>query len=490
MSVELEVSINAQGGEQRAELDVNISAPGENVLRVEITVLPDLSEYATKEYVDEAVRGGIVSDETDPTVPAWAKQPEKPTYTAEEVGADAKGSATAEGAKALSAANAYTDRQIAAIPTPDVSGQIGQHNASEDAHPYIRNLVQALADRLNALADSDDTTLDQLSEIVAYIKSNKSLIDAITTSKVSVGDIINNLTTNAAGKPLSAAQGVVLKTMIEAIIVPTALSQLTGDAAHRTVTDEEKAAWDAKSDFSGAYGDLTGKPTIPTVPKNVSAFQNDAGYLTEIPGEYVTEAELAAKGYLTEHQDISGKLDANKLPDAIEDALSQAKESGEFDGEDGVSPTVTVTAISGGHRISITDANGTKNVDVLNGAKGDAGRGISSVVRTSGTGAAGTTDVYTITYTDGGTSTFSVYNGKNGTNGASVTVSSVTESTADGGSNVVTFSDGKTVTIKNGSKGSPGYTPLRGTDYWTDADQEAIVQQVISALPIYNGEVV
>jgi hypothetical protein len=40
--------------------------------------------------------------------------------------------------------------------------------------------------------------------------------------------------------------------------------------------------------------------------------------------------------------------------------------------------------------------------------------------------------------------------------GASITVSNVTESTADGGSNVVTFSDGKTLTVKNGSKGSTG----------------------------------
>ena len=31
--------------------------------------------------------GGGIVQETDPTVPAWAKQPEKPTYTAEEVGA-------------------------------------------------------------------------------------------------------------------------------------------------------------------------------------------------------------------------------------------------------------------------------------------------------------------------------------------------------------------------------------------------------------------
>ena len=31
---------------------------------------------------------------------------------------------------------------------------------------------------------------------------------------------------------------------------------------------------------SGDYDDLTNKPTIPTVPTNVSAFTNDAGYLT------------------------------------------------------------------------------------------------------------------------------------------------------------------------------------------------------------------
>lgn len=49
-----------------------------------------------------------------------------------------------------------------------------------------------------------------------------------------------------------------------------------------------------------------------------------------------------------------------------------------------------------------------------------------------------------------------------GEDGTSVTVSKVTESTADGGSNVVEFSDGKTVTIKNGSKGSDGATGPQG----------------------------
>lgn len=51
------------------------------------------------------------------------------------------------------------------------------------------------------------------------------------------------------------------------------------------------------------------------IPSKVSDLENDAGFLTE-------------------HQDISGKLDADKLPEAITEALAQAKASGAFDGDD------------------------------------------------------------------------------------------------------------------------------------------------------------
>lgn len=145
----------------------------------------------------------------------------------------------------------------------NVSAAIAEHNSATNAHSDIRLLIQGLSERLSALADSDDATLDQLSEIVAYIKSNRDLISAITTDKVNVADIVDNLTTNVANKPLSAAQGVVLKALIDTITVPTALSELSDDATHRVVTDAEKAAWNAKSNFTGSYNDLTDKPTIP-----------------------------------------------------------------------------------------------------------------------------------------------------------------------------------------------------------------------------------
>ena len=165
-------------------------------------------------------------EETDPTVPDWAKQPEKPSYTASEVGADTAGTA---------------------------ESKVSAHNVSGDAHSDIRLLVQGLTEKLNALADSDDTTLDQMSEVVAYIKSNKSLIDAITTSKINVSDIIDNLTTNVSNKPLSAAQGVKLKALIDAIVIPTKLSELENDSGYAKTTDiPDKLPNPQKLIFSGA----------------------------------------------------------------------------------------------------------------------------------------------------------------------------------------------------------------------------------------------
>lgn len=127
---------------------------------------------------------------------------------------DAKGSAN----NALTDAKSYTDAKTSNLTsTTTVDNKIGAHNTATSAHNDIRELISGLANRLNTLANSDDTTLDQMSEIVAYIKNNKSLIDGVTTSKVNVSDIVNNLTTSVANKPLSAAQGVAIKSLIDAL---------------------------------------------------------------------------------------------------------------------------------------------------------------------------------------------------------------------------------------------------------------------------------
>ena len=91
------------------------------------------------------------------------------------------------------------------------------------------------------------------------------------------------------------------------------------------VTAAKQSAWDAKSNFSGSYNDLTdkptiptveqsdwnqsdstaidyikNKPTIPTVPTNVSAFTNDAGYLTSV--------DYGTVGYTVHTDSVSGAV--------------------------------------------------------------------------------------------------------------------------------------------------------------------------------------
>lgn len=213
---------------------------------------------ASDEKIAEAVDNYMAAnpiEESDPTVSGWAKQPEKPTYTASEVGAlpdttkipsktsdlqNDSGFLTEHqdlSGYALKNEIPKTASDIGADAAGTADNKVATHNTALDAHSDIRLLIEGLTSRLNTLADSDDTTLDQMSEVVAYIKSNKSLIDSITTSKINVSDIIDNLTTNVSNKPLSAAQGVALKTMIDAIAVPTKLSELENDSGYAKTTD-------------------------------------------------------------------------------------------------------------------------------------------------------------------------------------------------------------------------------------------------------------
>lgn len=185
------------------------------------------------------------------------------------------------------------------------------------------------------------------------------------------------------------------------------------------------------------------------------------GYATE---EWVGQNYQPKGDYLTQ---------AN-LQTATNNALAQAKSSGEFDGEnglpgaagkDGVSPTVTVSKSGKVTTVKITDVNGTKTATINDGADGktpvkgtdyfDGKDGVSATHSWNGT---------TLTVTSASGTSSANLKGEKGDKGTSVTVKSVTTSTADGGSNVVTFSDGKTVTIKNGSKGSTGGTGAAGAD--------------------------
>lgn len=79
----------------------------------------------------------------------------------------------------------------------------------------------------------------------------------------------------------------------------------------------------------------------------------------------------------------------------------------------GAGPEYMLLAEKGGK--GDTGAPGTPGGKGDTGERGETGVGVQSVERTAGDGSPGTTDTYTITLTDGSTSTFTVYNGADGT---------------------------------------------------------------------------
>ena len=95
--------------------------------------------------------------------------------------------------------------------------------------------------------------------------------------------------------------------------------------------------------------------------------------------------DAKARAQIAELQKSGGSgsgIDAEEVKRIVEEYLAEnppaAGEPGApgadgKDGEDGISPTVAIEIIDGGHRITITDANGTKSFDVKDGKDGQPG---------------------------------------------------------------------------------------------------------------------
>lgn len=81
------------------------------------------------------------------------------------------------------------------------------------------------------------------------------------------------------------------------------------------VTDSELAAkgYLVEADLS----EYAKKSEIPTVPTKTSQLTNDSNFLTAIPAEYITETELNNKGYLTQHQSLEGYATKTYVDEAI-----------------------------------------------------------------------------------------------------------------------------------------------------------------------------
>ena len=212
-------------------------------------ISPELIAAAVEEYLEE----NPIGEESDPTVPEWAKQPEKPTYTAEEVGAlpDTTEIPSLEGY----ATEQFVKDEIGKIELPEAGEGVTDHAMLTGRDKAEQHPISAIANL--------QQTLDGKQPVGEYALA------------VDIPDI-SGLASESYVQNYAQPKG----NYADADAIPTKLSQLDGDTSHRTVTDAEKSEWSGKSDFDGSYNSLTDKPTIPTIPTNISAFNNDVGYIS------------------------------------------------------------------------------------------------------------------------------------------------------------------------------------------------------------------
>ena len=162
---------------------------------------------------------GAIAVETDPTVPEWAKQPQKPTYTANEIGAVSQDDLQAATNEALAQAKASGEFDGPQGPqgpagkdgapgadgktpeygvdygTPEQIAEIAQH-AAGILQPDVNQIKNDLANIQSTIAAKMDSyTIKTVMDSVAtphtqYYLGNQTTVDIVLPDSADVGQII------------------------------------------------------------------------------------------------------------------------------------------------------------------------------------------------------------------------------------------------------------------------------------------------------------
>lgn len=244
--------------------------------------------------------------------------------TAESNAAAAQGSATKAEASASTAVQGQQRAEAAAARAETAQQQT--ESASTDA---LDKISSAKTDALKAIGNK------QTSATTAVESAQGKALDAVADAK-------NTSVTAVTDAQTAATQAV-------GTVQANAIQQMKS-----TKTDALKAIGDKQTAATQAV-DTARDKALQQVGASTEAAQTAANKAATSAGNADQSAQKAA-GSLQE--------------------LKNGIASGDFKGEpgnDGKSPIVTVTDIENGHRVSITDKDGTKTIDVLNGQTGKTG---------------------------------------------------------------------------------------------------------------------
>ncbi len=254
---------------------------------------------------------------------------------------------------------------------------------------------------------------DRLDLILDDIQEHDHAIRSLSENKLdsSGGVMTGNLNMN--GKDIVGAADISAKQFT--VVHPTDSDAGAWIAAEDPVTDSDGTPGKQVLTFYANFGDESAilrnvaEPEQPLDAANKGYVDTAIEAVEKLPGE---KGEPGASAYeLAVASGFEGTLD--QWLASLQGAPGEKGADG-APGQKGEPGGYYTPSVSPEGELSWKRSDPTLPAVPSANIKGADGRGIVAVERTSGTGAAGTVDTYTIAYTDNSNSTFNLYNGADG----------------------------------------------------------------------------
>jgi hypothetical protein len=329
----------------------------------------DLSDYYNKEETDNAIT--TAKEELSESIVAESDE----WKVVDEAGniifsVDATGAHTTEltlnGESA--ATESYVDTKVADLvnSAPEALNTLGELATAlenhEDAYDALLETVGAKATKIeleamkselseSIVSETDEwKVVDNSGNIIFSVDADGAHTTSMTLNGQSVEDMIDDKVDKVAGKSLStndftdaykdkldslenmtfeesdptvpawakeANKPSYAADEVGALPNTTVLADLADDTTHRTVTDVEKQQWNAKSNFSGDYNDLTNAPAIAEDETGDLVIADNAGNIIFRASDQGLETTHLSIGSLT----INGMTIQEMVKAYVEEAI-------------------------------------------------------------------------------------------------------------------------------------------------------------------------
>ena len=242
---------------------------------------------------------------------SWAKASSKPSYTASEVGALPSSTKYGYSLSVSGTSVSLKDQDgtvLSTITTQDTNTTYS--NATTSAAGLMSATDKSNLDGIVASLNNDDSdsVVNRLKDVLSVFQDYPEGTTVLSALNGKANSSHTHTTSDITNFPSSLPASDVYSwakqstkpsySWSEIGSRPTDLGDFSNNAGYSKFTgytSSNKLSASYVSDLaavatSGSYNDLSNKPTIPTVPTNISAFTNDSGYITGISSSDVTTA--------------------------------------------------------------------------------------------------------------------------------------------------------------------------------------------------------